>query len=81
MIVHSSFLIDTALPAVEYVNSSGDNRAGRITHIPCGSSVELFSELTFSNGMVEVAWLGRKYAVFLEDLRDRGELTELESTD
>ena len=75
MMVHASYFIQTALIAVELAETPQETRSS-ITQIPGGSNVELHSQTTSGDGMVEVAWQGRKYAVFLEDLNDRGELTE-----
>jgi hypothetical protein len=54
---------------------------GALARIPPGSSVEIYSAPVSGDGMVQVSWLGRKYAVFYEDLQDRGELAEDDSSD
>jgi hypothetical protein len=82
-----SYYIDSMLAAIELREPQEGLRMGTIARIPPGSSVELSSHSSYSSsssssdGMVEITWKGRKYAVFLEDLQERGELAETEPED
>jgi hypothetical protein len=79
MSAHNHYLLYTVLCAVELRETQDGPRMGALARIPPGSSLEIFSSPANGDGMVAVGWHGRRYAVFLEDLKDRGELEEDDS--
>jgi hypothetical protein len=68
------YRITSTIPAIHL---SGRKRG--IARIPPGSVIQLPVDLRSDSSMVEVAWKGRKLAVFAKDFDERSKLIETRS--